>query len=120
MWALSACPFGVIESLEFHSSKASLYPEQYSVPTAAEGAGRAGGGRGLARQQTLDEIICLPRRRETQAQDGGPWGWGHKHPGAFSGLRRLTIRHTLGSLQRRGKGETRSSSIRVAGTLVPL
>lgn len=73
MWALSACPFGVIEPLEFHSSKASQYPEQYSAPTAAEGARKAGGGRGLARQmQTLDEIICLPRRRQTQAQDGGP------------------------------------------------
>lgn len=51
--------------------------EQYSALTAAEGARKAGAGRGLARQmQTLDEIICLPRRRQTRPRMGAPGGWG--------------------------------------------
>ena len=62
--------FGSDRATEFHSSKASLSPstiQSQLLQRAREEVG--GGGR---RMQTLNEIICLPRRRQTQAQDGGP------------------------------------------------
>lgn len=77
--------FGSDRATEFHSSKASLYPQHYSVPTAAEGAGGGGRGGGAADAGNKSDHLSSPE--ETDPGPGwGPLGWGHEHPGAFSGL----------------------------------
>lgn len=71
MWAFSACPLGVIEPLSFIHQKHLCTPStiQSQLLQRAREEGGAGGAR---RMQAINQIICLPRRRQTQAQDGGP------------------------------------------------